>query len=314
MIRRWGFPARATVFLFVVAATVIGPGVAATADNPTVFGWWTTSNPNVPSEPIPTLVPSAPPTTVQPDIPHSGFEVAQLSAGYTSYAAIGYFASQATVQSVVLKLTPNAADLPNSTVEACQLSSTSPFTPADAGPVSSGPAYDCSNPVPGVEDSTAGTVTFAAGNLVRDGYLGIAIVAAGPGRMVFNAPGGSTVQTRSSPAESGPPSETPPTPLNLTQTPAAQVPSAVVPAQGEPVGVEPSVAAASPNLAATPTSSSAPAPRPTRLIAVSGPGTTTGVGSAPIGVALFVIAVVAITVRARRASAFRAGAAGNRSA
>lgn len=194
---------QAAAFVAIGILSLLIPSAEARADSPTTFGWWTSENPGLSIQPVPTVVPGGGgPDGLPSDIPDGGFEVANLS-GDSSYAAFDYSTDGATVQSIVLTLAPHAASLPNSQVEACPLTGSGRFSPATGAPLADGPAYSCTSTVPGVEDASAGTVSFAVDNLVQDGVLAIAIVAVGTSREVFDAPGQSTVLV-SSPSSSAP--------------------------------------------------------------------------------------------------------------
>jgi hypothetical protein len=170
-------------------------------DSPSIAGWWTTANPGLPSSPLGSPMPSGGPDGLPSDVPAGGLEVSSL-AGQTSYAAIGYYdISGAPVQSVVLTVDSSAANLPNSPLKACPLTGSGTFAPAEGGPSSGGPHYDCTTSVPAEADPGSGTISFAVGGWVVNGYLGVAVVAAGTGRTVFDPPGVSTIHLAGGGAE-----------------------------------------------------------------------------------------------------------------
>lgn len=298
------------------------PLAQARADSPNLFGWWTSANQStVSDEPIPTLVPNQNYGYQDPanDIPAGGFEISNVGPD-TAYAAITYATNGATVRSVVLQLAPNANDLPNSTVEACPLTSDKPFHPEQAGPSSDGPGYDCTTSVPGVAGSGGQSLSFAVGSLVKNGNLGIAIVAGAGSRTVFNPPDDSTVQvsepdnsslslsdqgslssdqpatgsvSATGSAATAAPASTPSNSTNEAQ-PVASSPSAASPSSATP-GQPPSSSAQSTGAVpqmASPTS-------PAQLVAVTTPTSTIGVGSATAGAGLVGL-LAAVTIRRNR--------------
>jgi hypothetical protein len=302
------------VFLAVAIAGALMPFAGARGDSPSTFGWWTSANPGAPTEPVPTIVPVPAGTGAAgtraagtpSDIPAGGFEVAKLSQ-YSSYAAIGYYAYGATVGNVVLDLDTKAANVPNSTVQACPLTGAGTFGAADGAPSSQGPAFSCSTSVPGVEDASAGTVSFAAAPLVTNDYLGIAIVAVGTSRMVFEPPGQSTVQALPSPSTgpaltqpTPPASDTPPVATAIQPSVALGPPTAVQP------GPAPSPATPTSNLATSPPAPSrTPAtgqqlPATAVALAVTTPSDTIGIGSSVIGVLLVLCGSTVVVARNRR--------------
>jgi hypothetical protein len=286
---------------------VVMPEVPASADPPALFGWWTTENPGLPQESIPTLVPgqsSGIPGDPSPDIPSGGFEVTQIGAD-TSYAAIGYFTYGSSVSTVALKLAGSSANISDSKVEACQLTGNGSFTTEQAGPLSDGPAYSCTNSVQGVEDISKGIVTFQVGKFVENGYLGVAIVASGPGRLVFDAPDSSTIQTQPMSASSS----TSPTSLSVDQSPSA-TPSGAVPAQAASTG---SISTQTPTFPTTNQNAVSPVPAgssiaktptrpsiPSTFVAVSTPSPTIGIGNAAVGAVLVVVVALGVSAQSRR--------------
>src|SRR4051794_39080068 len=193
--RAWSqWTARVVAALAVGATGFLVMSGSVGADPPSFAGWWTSTNPGVTLVPIPTVVPpGGGPYGTPSDVPPGGFEVANVP-GDTSVAAIGYTANGATVTQVVLQQTPNAATVPGSQVQACLLTGSGIFTPASGAPLSPAPAYDCSMSAPGTADPSAGTITFRVSQSVHDDSLGIAIVAVGTSRIVFNPPDQNTVR------------------------------------------------------------------------------------------------------------------------
>lgn len=305
--RRTALPQRVarTLLVSIAFIPVVLGGGRASADAPAAFGWWTTENPGAPQPQIPGQsggIPGDP----SPDIPAGGFEVTDVGAD-VSYAAIGYYTYGSTASSVILKLAPNAEDLPNSAVEACLLTGSGSFNADQAGPVSEAPPYSCVRPIQGVEDTNKRTVTFQVSALVHDGYLGMAIVVAGQGRLVFAAPDSSTVKAQPPPVAD----VTSPAPVGGESTPpaAAAAPSISPPAapvsgpiesqaSPSPVG---GVGATTPVPASTPApqGASSPSPSPT-LVAVSTSNPRLGTGDAAVGAVLIVIAAIGVLVRSRR--------------
>jgi hypothetical protein len=283
IIRRW--PALAVVTLLAAAVPVLAPG-AARADRPTAFGWWTSTNPGVPSAPVPGLVPAS---TTAPDIPPGGFEVANVP-GDTSYAAI-YYTSSETVTQVVLSLAGSAANAPNSTVQACPLTGAGVFEPAAGGTIGDAPPYDCSHPIAGTEDASAGTFSFPVASLAQGGTLAVAVVAGGTGRLVFNAPDASTVHVTPAFSESSGLPASNSSPSTSIGAPAAGTPP--VPSDGASAA-SPAAPAVAPVVAP-----SQAAGQQRTLAAVTQPSGTTGAGGAVVGFVLVVLAAVAVLRRGR---------------
>jgi hypothetical protein len=303
------FPRRFGWFAVVLVAGVTVPMAAARGDTPTAFGWWTSENPGLPTEPVPTLVPTGSPDGVPSDIPPGGFEVAQEGPAM-SYAAIQYQGFGAAIKDVVLDLAPNAADTPGAPIEACPLTNSSGFAPSEGAPLAQGPTYSCAKSVLGVESSNGTTVTFAVAGLIDGENLNIAIVADGTGRLVFEAPGAATI------VETPPGSVTPPSGSATTfpSSVAPVVPSGSIvvspvtaPAasgqvpdiSGPTVAPMPQPATARPSVAVPDLSPATPTTQPT-LVAVTQPSYTLGTGSAAVGAALVLLGALAVTVRNRK--------------
>ena len=286
-LRTLGQAAAALALIGVTMLIVSGPSGAAP---PTFAGWWTSTNPGVTLVPVPAAVPpGGGPYGTPSDVPPGGFEVANVP-GDTSIAAIGYATEGATVTQVVLQQTPNSATVPGSQVQACILTGTGIFTPASAAPISQAPPYDCNHPVPGVVDPSAGSVSFPVSQLVHDDYLGIAIVAVGTSRMVFNAPDQNTVRIQAASPSS-----------DLSGFDAGAFAAGSSTSSAPDTFAAPASSATAPQDLAAPTSPAAnaapeAAPAPAQapvagatLVAVTQPTHTIGIGSAAVG-ALLVLA------------------------
>lgn len=283
----------------------------AGADSPSIAGWWTSANPGLPALPVSSPIPGGGPGGLPSDVPAGGLEVSS-AAGQSSYAAVGYYdVSGAQVGAIVLTIDSKAVNTPNSAVKACRLTGAGTFSPAEGDPASQGPAYDCSTSVAGKADPASGTVSFAVGDWVRNGYLGVAIVADGPGRTVFDAPGDSAItlagDTGTAAVGASPqagavaPVAAPGTPPGYTAAPAGapSLPSAASPPSAAPVAAgtdhSPQLAAPTPPAARTATATSLPA----TLAATEHPYTV-GIGGALVGALLIVAGAAWVAVRGRR--------------
>lgn len=281
----------------IVVAGVLTPTTLARADSPTVFGWWTSENiaPPVPLPigPIPTLVPTGHPLGIPSDIPPRGFEV-ERTGGLVAYAAFVYDVyGGATLDQLVLHAANVTSVAPTNKVQACPLSGSSAFASAAGAPISDGPAYDCTAPVAGTIDTTAQTVTFAVGPLLKDGRLSVAIVAASDGtRMVFDPPddrtvvvsGGSGPVPAPSSSSAAPSVVAPPSQSTFRVTPVRPARPKVTPAPAAPTA---------------PSGGGATAAAP--LVATTPPSASSSGGSAFIGGLLVLAGVVAVAIRNRRA-------------
>lgn len=294
--------ARTTFASFVtLIAVVVLPAAPVRGDPPSAVGWWTSENPGLPAEPVPSLVPSGGPVSALPsDIPPGGFEVANVGT-VQSYAAISYDAYggyQAT--KVILKIHQSAANLPKSQVQLCPLTGSGSFPDAHGEPLALGPPYDCTTAVPAVADASGSTVSFAVQSLMRGSRLAVAVVAVGTSRLVFEPADDKTIVVAP-----GSDSTAVPAP-NAADDTSAALPSPL--AGTAPVASPPPVVSSGPPAPiAAPAAASSPAPataqpaRPASLVAVTSPAGTSGAGSAVVGAVILLFAAVSITVRNRRA-------------
>lgn len=301
-----------------IAALLVANAPSVGADAPTYDGWWTSANPGVSNSSVPTFVPSGGGPGGSPsDVPPGGLEVSSLP-GDDSMAAIGYFSQGSAVTKVVLHQTSDSATVPGSQVEACPLTGTGFFTPAHGAPAAQEPKYSCNTHVAGVVDASAGTVSFSVGSYVHNNYLGIAIVAVGTSRMVFDAPGKDAIALAPAPAAPGTQPGAAPAPAGGPASGPAAASSGAV-AAGRPasgyVSAGPSPAGGSSNAgpasaatgqAASPPASLGPAsPRPAagssgQSVLVTDPINTVGTGSAVVGFLLIFAGAVLVSRRNRR--------------
>lgn len=290
---------RLALAVVAIAAVVVVPAASAGGDPPTGVGWWTSENAGLPTGLIPTLLPpSGGPVSAAPsDIPQGGFEVTK-AGGVESYAALSYDAySGVTPSKVVLAVHQPAANIPGSKLLACPLDGDGTFGDARGDPLSAGPTYDCDKGVPGIEDASAGTMSFEVGSLVRGSRLAVAIVGGEGSRVVFDPPGAGTVVVAG--GDTGPASDLA-IPLTDSSIVDGTAPDFTVP--DEPFAATPDVAPPP----APPSSPHRPAPAATaaertELAAVTRPAASTGAGSAIVGALAVLLGAAAVTMRNRRA-------------
>jgi hypothetical protein len=286
---------RLAVGLCLLAAGIVLPAAGVAGDPPTTLGWWTATNPG---GPVPTVVPSR---QTRADVPAGGFEVA-TGPDQVSYGAVAYSGPEGVqVQGLVLKLAPGAAQVSDSKVQACPLTTASAFAQADGAPLADGPKYDCSAPAPGVEDTAATTVTFDVARFARGTQLGVAIVGVNPARLVFARPDDASVVVVKAPAGDasgleGAPLDTAAAP-SATLGPPFPVMSAPAPALASQVPAPP--VALPPAAPGAPAAAPAVA-EPAASFAVTERDATTRPGSAIVGFALVLVAALAVMARNRR--------------
>ena len=304
----------------IVSLALVAPAWKVAAEGPSSAGWWTSENPGAavsPSE-LPVATPAGGgPAGMPSDIPPNGLEVASDAQGVVSYAALGYYiggsgetgdSGGSVASSVTLQLAPNAVDLPNSQVVACPLKGAGLFTVAHGGPISQGPSYDCSNFVAGVMDPANGSVSFEVGKYVVNGYLGVAIVGTGSTRLVFSAPGTSTVKIRgntagadrgATPAESSP---------SLSPKFVAPAPAVALGGSDQQIAAPASADGPAPAALPAPAATAAPpaasdtavvAAQQARSVAVNVPSVSIKPGGAVIGAFLVLLLAVGVAVRNR---------------
>jgi hypothetical protein len=279
----------------VVATGILLPAATAGGDAPNDVGWWTSENPGQTAGPVPTLVPTGSPTGAPSDIPPGGLEVQEVGPA-VSYAALSYDTNGATVQSLGFKLASGGHDLPNSKVQACPLTGSGQFSGTYGGPLGSGPAYDCSSAVVGVQDSS-GTVSFDTSRLVRGDRMAVAIVAAGDGtRLVFAPPDQSTVVV--APTAAAPAGGSAGAAVATEVAPPAPGSSAPLASLPPPAG---GMAPVAPQAAASPPAAAVGAAAPTSdMTPVTEQSDVVPVGSAVFGCLLVVAGALATVVRNRK--------------
>lgn len=291
---------RLALVVVAIAAVVVVPAASAGGDPPTGVGWWTSENAGLPTGLIPTLLPpSGGPVSAAPsDIPQGGFEVTK-AGGVESYAALSYDAySGVTPSKVVLAVHQAAANIPGSKLLACPLDGDGTFGDARGDPLSAGPTYNCDKGVPGVEDASAGTMSFDVGSLVHGNRLAVAIVGGEGSRVVFDPPGADTVVVAGG-GDTAPASDLA---IPLTD-------SSIVDGAASDFTVPDASFAATPDVAAPPAPPTSPrrsapaatAPERTELAAVTRPAASTGAGSAIVGALVVLLGAAAVTMRNRRA-------------
>jgi hypothetical protein len=157
------------------------------ADAPAAYGWWYAANAGLP------VPPPAPPS-----VPPDGLYVANDVSGPAAIAALSIpVPSGAGMGPLVLHVagTPLMSQPP----VACPLRSS--FKPAQAGAWSDRPTYDCAQSEKiGTVDAAKTTVTFDASPFLRDGAVGVVILAGGPtDQVAFNKPGPDTLPVSTAP-------------------------------------------------------------------------------------------------------------------
>lgn len=160
------------------------------ADAPSAYGWWYEANAGLP------VAPPAPPS-----VPADGMYVANDVSGPAAIAALSIpVPSGASMGPLVVHVagTPLMSQPP----VACPLRSA--FKPAEAGAWSDRPTYDCAQAEKvGSVDSAKTTVTFDASPFLRDGAVGVVILAGGPtDQVAFKRPGPDTLPVSTAPGAS----------------------------------------------------------------------------------------------------------------
>lgn len=201
--------------VLVVAALVAFAAPTAGADQGLRQGWWTATNPGG-------LLPG---NVTGPDVPADGLLV---QGGATDEAPLAVAAlavpvpEGADVRTLIVHAASTVAVVPGSTIKACPLRS-GEFAPAQGGPLSEAPEYDCTNAADAPVGADGVTFAFATEGLITDRTVAIALVPGTPTtRVALAKPGGDVL---------------------LMATPRAPVgPSAPVAATAPPSGYEPPAA------------------------------------------------------------------------
>ena len=170
-----------------LAGALLGSAPSGWADAPAAYGWWYAANAGLP-------VPPPPP----PSVPSDGLYVANDVGGPSAIAALSVpVPSGAGMGPLVLHIagTPLMSQPP----VACPLRSA--FKPAEGGAWSDRPTYDCAQAEKvGSVDAAKTTVTFDASPFLRDGAVGVVILAGGPtDQVAFNRPGPDTLTVSTAP-------------------------------------------------------------------------------------------------------------------
>jgi len=246
----------------------------AWADAPIVQGWWTTANNSAVTSQLP---PDVAPAGAAPDVPPNGLlvQAADSASSPSAFAALVYPVESGTfAQTLTLEVAPNSVTTPSSTLKACPL--TVPrFSPAQGGPMSQAPAFDCSRFV--TATPTDGTYRFDVLALASHDFLSVAILPASAGdRVVLTQPGAESLflgQGAESPVLTEPPEEKGGGPVSaplVSGLPGTGVPLPRLPVREPATASVPAVALATgPSITspATAVALSGPAARP-RTVAV----------------------------------------------
>lgn len=174
--------------LAVVATTAIALvtliGLAthdAGADAPSQQGWWTTAST---------------PVGVAPDVPPKGLLIEGGPSSPVAYAGLVYpLVPGAEASTLTLRVAPNSATTPNSTLELCPLDQPSVHA-QQGGPMSDAPTYTCERHA--TAEHSDGGYRFDVAKLVSGGALAVAILPTDPtDRVVLSEPDGNSLAVRS---------------------------------------------------------------------------------------------------------------------
>lgn len=242
-------------------------------------GWWTAT-----SAPAPALVPVRGAAAGAPDVASGELYVAGSANQVIAVAALRYvIPAGAAVDTLTLTIAPGTLTLPATKLRACPLTGTRDFSPAEGGPASDAPSWDCEHASPGELDPAGVAYRFSIPALVEDGVLAVAIVPAGDADRVVLAGPDPTALTWGT-ADAGIQPALPGT--TGIHPPGAATGSITVPARtSRPTGTAP------PGAAATNTSNATPAGS-----VRAGPAGLTGRGHAPPGAVLGALAVVVLAI------------------
>lgn len=143
------------------------------------------------------------PAPAPPDVPADGLYVA-YSADVDAVAAVAFAVEPGSRPTrLVFELAPTTTPLP--ALQACQLVPEAVgFTPAQNGPWSQLPRYDCANASAAVVDGNRTTITFDAPAPSADGVLAVALVPKGPGRAAIKKPGSHALEVSETGSQSSP--------------------------------------------------------------------------------------------------------------
>lgn len=207
------FPAITAIGATVLAvSSLAGPAFAEPTD---AHGWWSATNRGVP---IP-----APPDVSEDALLVQG--ISQDAAGHQAIAAVRIdVPAGRSVTS--LRLTVERSDPATPAVIACP--TTGPWQPAGNGPWDEAPTYDCEKHVAGELDVQSGALVFAGiGDLTPDASVSVALVPAGPVRIVLAPPDDSAFTVTAPPAPAtGAPTPSPTGGSTPVASPVEQHPAA----------------------------------------------------------------------------------------
>jgi hypothetical protein len=127
-----------------------------------------------------------------PDVPSDGL-LTQGGASDDAPTAVAALAIHvpdgAEVQTLTIHATSSLAVTPGSVVKACPLRSAD-FAPAQGGPLSQAPSYECTKAVVASAGADGVTYSFAATRLIANGMVAVALVPGSPAtRVVLANPG-----------------------------------------------------------------------------------------------------------------------------
>ena len=163
------------------AGVLLASAPTGWADAPAVYGWWYAANAGLP------VPPPAPPS-----VPPDGMYVANDVSGPAAIAALSVpVPSGAGMGQLILHIA--GSPLMSQPPIACPLRSS--IKTAEGGAWSDRPTYDCTQAEKvGSVDAAKTTVTFDASPFLRDGAVGVVILAGGPtDQVAFNKPGPDTL-------------------------------------------------------------------------------------------------------------------------
>jgi hypothetical protein len=268
----------------------------AKAAPPLKDGWWTVTNAGLGF---------APPA---PLVPPGGLYIQNGFTGPAAISALTFHVDQGSaVGAVTLKI--SGTPIITSPPVACPITPAGQnYKPAQGGPMSDAPAYDCSkSQVTGKVSSDNTTVSFDAGPLLDSGTVAAVVLAGGSAdQIAFNPPGSDALAVTPASGPSGVGGGAPPgapagqpvgTPAGVNNNTAFGTGSAAAPVPATPIAGLPPALASGPPAGASQSSSpqSGSAPRSTQR-----PARSSGSGSSArrdlaeaIGIAAGLAALVA---------------------
>lgn len=195
---------RLAVFIAACWLLVVWSAAAASAAAPNKDGWWNETNVGLGFSAAP------------PEVPSGGLYIQNGFSGPVAISALTFTVPAGhTAGSLTLEVTGNPVI--TSPPIACPLTAAGRnYKPAQDGVWADRPAYDCSAKVTATVARGNSSVSFAAGSLLRDGTVAIAVLAGGaadqiafdppgPNSLAVTAAGTSTAAAPPAPAASGAP-------------------------------------------------------------------------------------------------------------